>query len=137
MKRVHVAVGVIFNGLGGVLLSRRHDDAHQGGLWEFPGGKVEPGESVQDALARELAEELGIEVLHAQPLLEVRHDYGDKQVLLDVWGVHRFSGDPRGLEGQPLEWVPRADLHHYSFPAANLNILAALQALPVEPVSAE
>jgi 8-oxo-dGTP diphosphatase len=128
---VHVAVGVIRGADGRILLSRRRDEAHQGGLWEFPGGKVESGETVQDALARELGEELGILVRRSEPLIEVRHDYGDKQVLLDVWWVTAFSGTPTGREGQPLSWVAPAALSEQAFPAANLPIVQAL--LAAEP----
>ena len=102
MKRLHVAVGVILDPAGNILISRRAQDSHQGGLWEFPGGKVEVGESLEAALARELREELGIHIGRTTPLLEVRHDYSDKSVLLDVHVVWEFSGEPRGLENQPL-----------------------------------
>ena len=85
MKRLHVAAGVIRGADGHVLIAKRPLDKHQGGLWEFPGGKVEEGETAEAALARELAEELGIAVIAARPLIQVRHDYPDKQVLLDVW----------------------------------------------------
>ncbi|CAG0995784.1 partial ADP-ribose pyrophosphatase, partial [Gammaproteobacteria bacterium] len=78
---LHVAVGVIRNGSGEVLVARRHERLHQGGLWEFPGGKVEPGETVEDALRRELREELSIGVESARPLIKIAHDYGDKRVL--------------------------------------------------------
>jgi 8-oxo-dGTP diphosphatase len=71
------------------------------GLWEFPGGKVEAEESVETALGRELHEELGIVVDVARPLIKVQHDYPDKQVLLDVWEVSAFTGEPHGAEGQP------------------------------------
>ena len=97
MAIVHVAVGVILDGDNRVLITRRHDEAHQGGLWEFPGGKVEAGESVQQALQRELLEELGLTIGVASQLLEVHHDYGDKTVFLDVYVVREFSGEPKGL----------------------------------------
>lgn len=87
MKRVHVAAAVIRDASGKILIARRADTQHQGGLWEFPGGKVEDGEAVQAALSRELQEELGIVVSAARPLIKVQHDYPDKQVLLDVWEV--------------------------------------------------
>jgi len=133
MPVVHVAVGVIRNSSGEILLGKRHADSHQGGLWEFPGGKVEAEESVQQALLRELREELGIEISPATPLLEVRHDYGDKQVLLDVWLVDGFSGVASGLEGQALRWVPVTALSEYAFPAANAPIVeACLQLSPVD-----
>eukprot|EP01137_Pigoraptor_chileana_P016793 Opistho-2@73895 len=101
VKRVHVAAAVIRDDSGKILIARRADTQHQGGLWEFPGGKVEADESVECALARELQEELGIVVGAARPLIKVRHDYPDKQVLLDVWEVSSFSGEPHGAEGQP------------------------------------
>ena len=129
MKPVHVAVGVVLDEGGRVLISRRADDSHQGGLWEFPGGKVERGESLPMALARELREELGIQIGRTSPLLEIRHDYGDKCVLLDVHVVWEFSGEARGLEDQPLVWVATAELGHYLFPAANQPIIGAINDL--------
>ncbi|MGL4318493.1 MAG: Nudix family hydrolase [Pseudomonas sp.] len=125
MKRVHVAAAVIRGADGRVLIAKRAADQHQGGLWEFPGGKVEEGEAVQAALARELEEELGIRVSAARPLIQVQHDYPDKQVLLDVWEVSAFSGEPHGAEGQPLAWATPRELEDYEFPAANQPIVAA------------
>ena len=124
---VHVAVGVIVNTSGQILITRRAADSHQGGLWEFPGGKVEPGELLATALDRELREELGVEPGRTSPLLKVRHDYGDKQVLLDVHVVWEFGGEPDGLEGQPLAWVEPRALKNYDFPAANLPIREAIE----------
>lgn len=131
MKRVHVAAAVIRGTDGKVLIAKRADTQHQGGLWEFPGGKVEPGETVRDALARELHEELGIVVSAARPLIQIKHDYPDKQVLLDVWEVSSFTGEPHGAEGQPLAWVTSRALADYEFPAANQPIVAAAR-LPGE-----
>ncbi|WEJ20788.1 Nudix family hydrolase [Pseudomonas sp. SD17-1] len=125
MKRVHVAAAVIRGTDGRILIARRADSQHQGGLWEFPGGKVEAGEAVEIALARELHEELGIVVTRARPLIKVRHDYPDKQVLLDVWEVDGFTGEPHGAEGQPLAWVSPRELPQYYFPEANQPIVAA------------
>jgi 8-oxo-dGTP diphosphatase len=122
---VHVAAAVVVNSDSEVLISRRAVDAHQGGLWEFPGGKVEAGESVEQALARELLEETGIRVEHARPLIRVHHDYGDKSVLLDVWRVEAFSGEAHGREGQPVKWVRPEQLADYAFPEANLPIIRA------------
>lgn len=126
-KRVHVAVGVISDGADRILISRRAEHLHQGGLWEFPGGKVEVDETVEQALRRELLEELAIEVIEQQPLLTIAHDYSDKSVLLDVWWVSAFSGEPLGREGQPLRWVNISVLHEIEFPAANQPIIAAVQ----------
>ena len=125
MNRIHVAAAVIRGDDGKILITRRAATQHQGGLWEFPGGKVEPGETPQAALARELLEELGIQVGACRPLIKVNHDYNDKQVLLDVWEVSSFSGEPHGAEGQPLAWVTARELGQYDFPAANRAIVAA------------
>ena len=120
---VSVAVGVLRDPERRVLVTRRAPHAHQGGLWEFPGGKLEPGESVLEALARELWEELGIEIEGSEPLLSVEHDYGDKRVRLDVHSVLRWRGEPRSLESQPLAWQRPEDLLGWEFPAANVAIL--------------
>ena len=131
MKRIHVAAAVIRGTDGRILIARRADKQHQGGLWEFPGGKVEPDETVEAALSRELKEELGIVVARARPLIKIKHDYPDKQVLLDVWEVSSFTGEPHGAEGQPLAWVSNRELAEYEFPAANQPIVAAAR-LPGE-----
>lgn len=125
MKRIHVAAAVIRGADGRILIAKRAEEQHQGGLWEFPGGKVEADETVPQALARELEEELGIRPSAARPLIQVRHDYPDKQVLLDVWEVSAFSGEPHGAEGQPLAWVSPRQLDDYAFPAANAPIVMA------------
>lgn len=126
MKIVHVAVGILTNMAGAVLITRRPDHAHQGGLWEFPGGKVEEREPVATALSRELYEELGIAVQAAEPWLQVRHDYPDKRVLLDVWRVMTWQDEPHGREGQPLIWALPAELEKFTFPAADEPIIIAL-----------
>jgi len=125
MSRLHVVAAVIRDPQGQILIAQRPAHKHQGGLWEFPGGKVEVGEAPAVALARELAEELGIQVTAARPLLQVRHDYPDQAVLLDVWQVDAFSGDAHGAEGQPLAWIAPRDLVNYDFPAANRPIVQA------------
>lgn len=123
---VHVAVGVIVGKDGAILIAKRPDKTHQGGLWEFPGGKVEDSETLFDALKRELREELAIEITATEPLIKIRHDYGDKVVLLDVHKVTEFSGQPQGNEGQPIQWVAPSSLHEYNFPAANHPIITAI-----------
>ena len=112
-----------------MLIARRPEGAHQGGLLEFPGGKVEPGETVQQALVRELLEETAVTVSpdDLQPLIGIRHDYGDKEVFLDVWEARVSSGEPRGLEGQPVFWLPPGDLLARDFPAANRPIIGAIR----------
>ncbi|MGL5030256.1 MAG: 8-oxo-dGTP diphosphatase MutT [Aeromonas sp.] len=126
-QRVWVAVGVIENQQGEIFIAKRSADQHQGDRWEFPGGKVEVGEDLHSALDRELWEEIGIRVLDCLPFLELQYDYPDKQVLLDVWRVTAFDGEPFGKEGQACAWVPIAALHHYQFPDANGPIVAQLQ----------
>ena len=125
-RTVHVAVGVIVNDDGSILIAKRPDKSHQGGLWEFPGGKVETGETLFDALKRELFEELAITVVETEPLIKIRHDYGDKIVLLDVQKVTRFIGEPYGNEGQPVQWVAPVQLVNYEFPVANVPIITAI-----------
>lgn len=126
MKLVHVAVGVVVNTDGKILIAKRAPTAHQGGLWEFPGGKVDAGENGQQALVRELHEELAIKVLSSQPLIQIRHHYPDKSVLLDVYKVTRFDGKPRGNEGQPIQWIDAKNLYNFEFPAANHPIITAI-----------
>ncbi|MGB0467811.1 MAG: Nudix family hydrolase [Pontibacterium sp.] len=125
-KLIHVAAAVIYNPQGQILLAQRPTDKHQGGLWEFPGGKVEADESVLQALKRELDEELGIQISDAKPLIQVPYHYPDKSVLLDVYEVNAFQGEPWGREGQPVRWVDRVKLDAYQFPAANRPILNAV-----------
>lgn len=128
---VHVAVGVIVNSRRQVLVSLRHPDSHQGNLWEFPGGKPEPGEAVEAGLRREFREELGLEILRFFPLKKIAYCYADKSVLLDVFQITEFRGEARSLEGQAIEWRALDDLRVEDFPAANEPIIRTLQ-LPRE-----
>jgi 8-oxo-dGTP diphosphatase len=130
---LHVAVGVIRGSDGRVLVARRRHDQHQGGHWEFPGGKVEHGESAADALSRELWEELGIEVVAAVPLMLLEHRYADLWVQLDVWCVDEFRGQPQPREGQPLEWRTLDALDATDFPVANRAIIDRLRAQARRP----
>lgn len=126
-----VAAAAIMNDKGQVLIARRPAGVDQGGLWELPGGKLAPYETGFQALRREIGEELGIEIKKARPLIRVKHSYANKTVLLDVWKVLEFSGEPWGREGQPIRWVAVDDLVNYTFPAANKPIIKAVQ-LPDE-----
>lgn len=130
-REVNVAVGVVFRdnpetGARETYVTRRLAHQHQGGKWEFPGGKVEQGESTGQALARELEEEIGIHVESSQPLVLITHNYPDKKVMLDVHKVTGFSGEPRGLEGQEGQWVLLSQLPALDFPDANKVIIEKL-----------
>ena len=123
-KRIHVVAGVIYNASKQqVLIAKRPEHLHQGGLWEFPGGKVAENESPEQALKRELMEELAIQVSDCSPFLLTEHDYSDKLIVLDVWAVHGFTGQPKGNEGQCICWVDISELNDYQFPAANYAVL--------------
>jgi len=122
---LHVVAAVIRAADGRLLLSRRPAHVDQGNLWEFPGGKLHPGEGRVAGLARELAEELGMIVRRATPLMRVRHRYPARTVLLDVFVVDRWDGRPEGREGQQVRWVEPHDLLDLDFPAANLPLVTA------------
>ena len=123
---IHVAVAAITNTKGEVLVSQRLKGTHLEGYWEFPGGKLEPGEAIETGLQRELQEELGITATAYSPLIRVRHSYPEKNVLLDVWRIDAFQGQPRGLEGQPIEWRDIVSLKAEDFPPADVPIISAL-----------
>lgn len=122
VERLHVVVGVLIKE-DTVCIAKRSDSVHLGGLWEFPGGKVEKNEMAMQALIRELNEEIGIMVESAQPLIQLPYDYPERQVLLDFWQVIQYSGEPQGCEGQAVIWAKIADLPKYNFPDANHKIV--------------
>ena len=126
MKQIHVVAGVIRDARGRILLARRTEGRDLSGLWEFPGGKVEAGESAEAALARELREELGIEAKVGAPLIAVPQRYPHKRLRLDVREIASWSGTPRGLDGQALAWVPPRKLVEYPVPPADRPVVAAL-----------
>jgi 8-oxo-dGTP diphosphatase len=127
MGVIHVAAGAIRDARGRVLVTRRAENVHQGGLWEFPGGKLEPGEDAAQALRRELDEELGVRVLDFRPLIQVFHDYGDRRVLLDVHLVTAYAGEPNPCEGQPLAWWHPDAMDPAVFPDADRPVITALR----------
>lgn len=126
---IHVAVAVIIDDTDRVCISFRHENLHQGGLWEFPGGKVEQGETVEDALVREIKEELNLDVRQSRPLITISHHYqeGNKSVVLHVRKVISYQGKAAGVEGQQIKWVSIPELSEHDFPAANTAIIKALQ----------
>lgn len=127
MKYIDVAVGVVLRE-NQTYVCLRADNQHQGGKWEFPGGKVEQGEAPQEALHRELYEEIAIKTTDSEPLLLIEHDYGDKCVRLHVFSVTGFDGEPTGAEGQPGKWLALDALEYNDFPAANRDIIDAVLA---------
>ncbi len=124
-KRVYVAAGIVLKG-DEVLICRRPEHLHQGGKWEFPGGKVESGETANQALIRELKEEVNIDAQPTDIFETISFDYPDKQVLLEFILVPSFTGSAEGLEGQEVKWVNKNALVDYEFPAANQIIVEKL-----------
>ncbi|MGE0811077.1 MAG: Nudix family hydrolase [Immundisolibacter sp.] len=140
---LHVAVGVLRRADGDVLLSQRMAGTHLAGYWEFPGGKLEPGETPQAALARELREELGIEIVAAEPLIRHRHHYPAganhpaRQVVLHTFEITAWNGEPRGVQGQALHWAQPDTIDPGSLPPANGPLLTAARLPDLYAISAE
>ncbi len=135
-QRIHVAVGVIYNSTKDkVLISKRSKNKHLAGYWEFPGGKVECNENVVAALKRELYEELGITVIKADAYTSISHDYADKNVLLDVWKVTDWCGQPESKENQEFCWASISELSKYKFPEANKYIIQSISLAPMYVIS--
>ena len=128
-KTFHVVAGILMNAQGQILVALRPNHVPQGGLWEFPGGKLEPDETSLQALQRELREEIGIEVKSADIFSTVEHVYHDKQVILEAFRIHAFTGEPTGKEGQEIEWIFPSELSQRNFPAANREIIARLESI--------
>jgi 8-oxo-dGTP diphosphatase len=126
-ERLHVLVGLIRDARGRWLVSQRRLGTDLAGFWEFPGGKRQAGETPFEALRRELDEEIGIDVLTAEPRLQLEHDYPDKKVLLDVWRVLDYRGKVGAREGQALDWVAAERLAVLPLLPADLPIVSALQ----------
>lgn len=124
--QLDVVAAVIRGDDGALLLARRPSHKHQGGRWEFPGGKVEPDEDLHTALARELDEELGIQVISSRPFMTVDHCYPDLRVRLFFREVLAWRGQPHGREGQVVEWFDLPRLSTLAFPAANQPVVSAL-----------
>ena len=123
---VRVVAGVLRDRDGRILISKRPAGKHMAGYWEFPGGKIATGESGEQALARELSEELGVSLRRCHPLLQLRHDYTDRVVELDVFVVDDYQGEPSSREAQPLKWVSASDLNAHGLLPADRPIVDAL-----------
>jgi 8-oxo-dGTP diphosphatase len=124
---IHVVAGIIRDDSGRVLVAQRPAGKHLAGFWEFPGGKSDPGEQPFDALRRELAEEIGIVVDAARPLISVPWSYPEKRIVLDAWIVDAYTGVVHAREDQPLRWVEYDELERLSLPPADMPIVNALQ----------
>jgi 8-oxo-dGTP diphosphatase len=125
---IHVVAGALFDESGRVLIAQRPPGKHMAGGWEFPGGKLEPDEQPLAGLRRELHEELGVTVLAAEPLISYEHAYADRRVLLDLWLVSRFTGEPASLDGQALKWVSLGELDNVGLLEADRPMISALAA---------
>lgn len=126
-KTIQVAAAVILNQDDRVLLSLRLQGAHQGGKWEFPGGKIESHETAHQALERELKEELNISIADAAKYLQIEHEYPEKKVILEVYRVTSFTGTPTGMEGQDVRWFSLEEMMKLEFPDANYPILEQIR----------
>ena len=126
---IRVVAAALYDREGCVLIAERPPGKHLAGRWEFPGGKIDAGETEEEALRRELAEELGIAVRRARPLVRLAHDYDDRRIDIALWVVEEFSGEPTGLDGQLLKWVCPAKLHDEDMLKADVPFIAALQRL--------
>ena len=126
MKTYTIGVGIILNDKGQVLIDQRLSEATMGGLWEFPGGKQEEGELVEETIARELQEELGLEVAVARELISLDNYYNSNNYHFKVHICKIISGEPKPLSSQQIKWVFPADLESYSFPKINSKIIKAL-----------
>lgn len=124
---IAVAVGVVDDGAGRLLVGRRPAGKDYSGKWEFPGGKIESGETAWKALVREFFEELNLVVREGHVLFTLRHVYPDRRVVLDVWRVTRFEGTARPLEGQEIRWVPIDELGELDFLDGNRELLARIR----------
>ena len=124
---IHVDVGVIINDKDEALIAFRPKDKPHGGLWEFPGGKIEPNETIEFALEREFMEEISIRLKSYFPFQKIRYSYEDYSVVLDVWMITEYSKIPVGAEGQTLEWRKVQSLNFKDFPEANKKIIRLLK----------
>jgi 8-oxo-dGTP diphosphatase len=129
MKYLRVAAGILHDACGRVLISERLEGGPFKGLWEFPGGKIGAGESATEALTRELAEEIGIEVAKSREFMSLRHEYSDRIVEIDFFLISEWRREPEGREGQQLRWVEAALLEAEALLPADKPIVEALRAL--------
>lgn len=123
---LHVVVGILFDEKNNILIACRPPQVVSPGFWEFPGGKVEPNETLEDALIREFREEIGIDIIRSEFFLKIEKEYPDKILVLNVFRIHEFSGVPEGRENQAICFVSRDELKNYTFLPANAEIIRRL-----------
>ncbi|CNE69926.1 nucleoside triphosphate pyrophosphohydrolase [Yersinia nurmii] len=126
MKHLQIAVGIIRNAQREIFITQRAADSHMAGFWEFPGGKIEQGETSEMALYRELLEEVGIVAQNAVQITTLEHRFPDRIVTLSFYLVEHWQGEPFGREGQPVRWIKQEELRAEEFPTANLSIVELL-----------
>jgi mutator protein MutT len=126
MKRTEVSAALIFRA-GKLLITRRHAGAHLGGLWEFPGGKREAGETFEQCLAREIREELGVEIAVGDLFAEIAHDYPGKSLLLKFFICKLVQGEPQPVDCAAVRWIEKEGLDTHDFPAADAQLLEKLK----------
>ena len=126
LRKLNVVAGILRDTAGRVLISERTEDGPFQGLWEFPGGKIGDGEAPVDALSRELAEEIGVELEEFRAFMSLTHEYPDRHVSIEFFLVEKWRNEPAGLEGQDLKWVPTQDLGRENLLPADLPVVAAL-----------
>jgi len=126
MKNIDISIAIVKNPQNLFLICLRPDHVHLGGKWEFPGGKINQDESAEQAMLRELKEEVGITALGYCLLETTFFDYGDKQLNLNFFLVSQFAGEAFAKEGQSMRWVKKSELVNYSFPEANAAIIKKL-----------
>jgi 8-oxo-dGTP diphosphatase len=127
IKQRNIAVGIIRNAQQEIFLTLRDPSSHMAGFWEFPGGKIESGETPAQAVIRELQEEVGIDARDPVLIRTLKHTFPDRIVNLHFFMVEQWSGEPYGKEGQPKRWVAQNALKESDFPPANAEIVIALQ----------
>ena len=126
IQPVHVSAALIFHN-GKLLITQRRADAHLGGLWEFPGGKREAGETFEQCLVREIREELGVEISVGELFEGIRHDYPEKSVHLKFFTCQLLSGEPQPLDCAAVKWIEKSGLTAHEFPAADAQLLEKLK----------
>lgn len=126
LSKIIVVVGIVVNEKHEILIAQRTAKQSHAGYWEFPGGKVEPGETLDEALHRELQEEVHIKPRHSSHLKTIEYDYGDNAVQLNFFRIEKFSGTAHGAEQQKIRWVTSSELVNYQFPEANQSIIELL-----------